>query len=88
MKVTLTIELNLPDDASKLTDAELRELLFEEYVNYVTKCHAIDASNWCAKAKVGSENEDKMGKQIYERHSAWMNYTDLPYWSFQKNLDL
>jgi hypothetical protein len=85
MKVTLTIELNLPDAISKLTDGELGQVLFDNYVNYVTKCHAIDAVKWYAKAKVGSESEDEVGKHIYERHDAWIDYTEQPSWSFKRS---
>ncbi len=74
MKIQLTIELELPaDTAEQLTSyrEDLRSLLFDNYVNYATVSHATDAVEWCAKGKVGSDNEDYSAKLIFQHHKTW-----------------
>jgi hypothetical protein len=84
MKIKLTIELELPDDCNDWADAELQQLLFDEYVNHATCAHLEAATKWCAKAKVGSENEDPGGKQIFEMHKNWGEICGKAQWDFER----
>ena len=81
MKVELKISLELPDNCAKLSKAQLGELLFDAYVNYVTSRHAADALKWCAKARVDCEDEDAGAKRIYEYHELWRDITSNTVWS-------
>ena len=74
MKVTIHIELELPDDTPVILShmhESLTQLVHDTYVNYVTVAHARDATTWCAKAKMGSENEDPGARMIYQHHETW-----------------
>jgi hypothetical protein len=87
MKVKLTIELELPDDVPELTEQGrngLSQLLFDSYVNYVTCKHWEDARHWCAKGKVGSDNEDLSAKLIYQYHNTWGHICRDAKWDFEE----
>jgi hypothetical protein len=84
MKVTLTIELALPDDTPVILDAyeeSLPQLVFDAYVNFTTCSHADAAVQWCAKGKIGSDNEDSSAKQIYQYHNTWRDICRAAKWS-------
>jgi hypothetical protein len=86
MKVKMTIELELPDETPEVL-AEYREslgqLLFDEYVNYATCNHLKDALKWCAKGKVGSDDEDPRAKLIYQHHDTWGDICNNAKWDFE-----
>lgn len=84
MKVQLTIDLILPDDCQEMNDAEISQVLFDGYTNYVTVSHARDAVKWCARGKIGSDNEDKVAKHIYKYHETWRNVADQAVWTFER----
>lgn len=84
MKVKLNIELELPAECDDWSDAELQQLLFDEYVNHATCSHLEDATHWCAKAKVGTDNEDPSGKMIFEMHRTWGGICQNAKWDFEK----
>tara|TARA_Y100000310_G_C20622404_1_gene784087 strand:+ start:302 stop:565 length:264 start_codon:yes stop_codon:yes gene_type:complete len=71
MKVKLNIEIELPDEFSDYSHAEMQQLLFDEYVNTVACSHLRDAVEWCGEARVGTADEDSNKKIIYEHHQAW-----------------
>ena len=87
MKIQLTIELEMPDDTSTqlaATNEELSQLLFDTYVNYVTVSHMSDAVEWCAKGKIGSDDEDARAKAIYQHHKLWGKICRDAKWSFKE----
>lgn len=65
MKIRLTIELDLPDGYSKWPDAELRQLVFDSYVNYNTVAHMEDAI-----ARFG-KTDDAVSRMAYNHHKEW-----------------
>lgn len=84
MKVTLMIELELPDDTFVVPGHEnesLVQLLFDDYVNYVTATHYQDALKWCVRAKLDSDNEDAEAKAIYLHHDRWGNICSKAKWT-------
>lgn len=84
MQVELNIKLDLPDNCQDMSQAELEQLLFDTYVNFVTTRHCIDAVKWCAKAKVGTEQEDVVAKKIFEHHELWADLSSQATWSLKK----
>lgn len=70
MKIKLTIELDVPEFDGQ-SHAEISQNLFDAYTHYVTCSHLEDACHWCAKGRVGSDNEDPTAKSIYEYHNTW-----------------
>lgn len=83
MKVVLSIELDLPVECEKMSKEELRMILYEDYVHYVTLSHSVDAMNWCSRGKIGSDSEDNTAKIIYKHHNTWMDITDNVKWKFK-----
>ena len=86
MKVRLTVELDLPDDFEKYTDRELLELIDGEYFNYITCSHTEDALKWCAKGKIGTENEDPLDKRIFENHAMWSEICKRSKWTIEEKI--
>lgn len=79
MKITLTVELDLPDDMAEWPDPELRQLLFDSYTNYVPLQHLNDSLHWMGKFQ--SSNADL----IADEHKKWYDITKQPKWSFKRN---
>lgn len=51
MKIQLTIVLDLPEETRGWSMGELRQNVFDAYVNYATVCHLRDACKWlCEKS--------------------------------------
>jgi hypothetical protein len=86
MQVELNIKLDLPENCQNMSQAELEQLVFDTYVNFVTKRHSIDAMQWCAKAKVGTENEDVIARRIFEHHELWADLSAQATWSLKKEV--
>lgn len=85
MKIKLTIELDLPDDAPELTDQGLlSQLVFDTYINYATCKHFEDSVNWLAKGKVGSDNECPRTKLLYQHHDIWGKICRNAKWDVEK----
>jgi hypothetical protein len=70
MKLRLVIDLDVPEFDGQ-SDAEVSQNLFDSYTHYVTKKHLEDAMRWCAKGRIGSDNEDATAKAIYNYHNTW-----------------
>jgi hypothetical protein len=86
MKVKLTIELELPDETPGMLKAQqedLGQLLFDVYINYATLRHFRDSLEWCARGKVGSDNEDPRAKLIYQHHDTWGKICQNAKWDFE-----
>lgn len=71
MDIELKIKMKLPDECLEMSDDELRDVLWEAYVKYVTVHHSIDAMKWCCKGKIGTENEDSGAKILMTHHNTW-----------------
>lgn len=67
-KVKLELELDIPG-IENFSDGELAQLIFDEYINFVTVSHLEDASRWCCKSQ--QNPEDVSAKQIWEMHNTW-----------------
>lgn len=70
MKLTLTIELKVPDEIGD-NQAEIDQRIFDSVVNYATCAHLRDAITWCGKAKVDTPEVDQTGKRIMDHHNLW-----------------
>ena len=89
MKVTLTIELDLPDEMQEWSDEELAQVLFDEYVNYVPAGHIYDACKWSANAgKAEREGKSELeiigAKHIATNAQQWYDITKDQRWSFKR----
>lgn len=74
MKVILTIELDIPDDADMLDD-DIEQVLYDSYINYVPLMHSRDALYWLGQ---GDKAWD-----LYNVHQNWSEITTDPKWSFK-----
>lgn len=87
MKVKLTIELELPEGTvvptTEQQSLEFSDVLYDAYVHYVTSQHLMDAVKWCAKGKVGSDNEEPRAKRIYEYHDMWGKICSQAKWGWE-----
>lgn len=86
MKVKLTIELELPSNFPTVLDSledSLSEILFDHYINFATIQHSVEATRWCARGKVGSDDEEPTSKQIYLVHKTWTEICSAAKWSFE-----
>ena len=86
MKIKLIIELELPDQTPEVLEEyneALGQLLFDDYINYVTINHMSDAVEWCSKGRLGSEKEDLAAKQIYQHHKTWGRICRDATWNFE-----
>lgn len=74
MKVTLNIELNLPDFMASFSEAELRQTLFDEYINAVT-CYHVDAILFIQESRLVENLPDVDLNARYEiameHHKRW-----------------
>lgn len=70
MKIKMQIEFEVPG-VDNFSDAEISQLLFDAYTHYTTCKHLEDAMKWCARGRIGMENEDSGAKQIYQYHNTW-----------------
>lgn len=84
MKVTLAIDLDIPDElVSDLPDPFLRELLFDEYINYAALAHIEDSMEWAIIAN--NDNGTYFDpKSIADRHKMWFNIARNSQWTFKR----
>lgn len=68
MKVTLTLELDIPD-IEGYSDEELAQLIFDDYTNFNTCKHMEAAIDWCIRSEKAPQ--DVSAKMIYEHHKLW-----------------
>jgi hypothetical protein len=88
MKVTLTIELELPDDTPVIEGHEfvgLNQLVFDRFVNYAACSHLSDSFSWYSK-HLANPN-DANAKGIYEYHKQWSGICSNATWSMTVNRD-
>lgn len=84
MKVELAIRLDLPDECSKMSDDEISQIIYDNYVNYATCSHLKDSAKWCARGRIGSEDEDVSAKRIYVVHRNWGEICSNASWSMRR----
>lgn len=74
MKIEMTVALDIPD-ADVLGDAELRQALFDSYVNYVTVQHLGEVVRWTASLgrfeSGGDVDMAETARRIVRNHQAW-----------------
>jgi len=81
-KIKLEIELDIPQ-IENYSDAELGQLLFDEYINHATCAHNEAALRWMCKKEITSAG--KTGKNmIIKMHQTWAEICDKAKWSFKK----
>lgn len=68
MKVELTITLELPSDLDSATDPELRQILFDEYINTVVNAHLSRSLN---NAEQAAMNTNPRLDKLYETAGLW-----------------
>ena len=68
MKIQLDIQLDVPG-VEEYSEAELRQLMFDAYVNYVTVQYMSDAIRWHGKDKTIAEYHSNWGK--IARQATW-----------------
>ena len=83
MKIEMTIKLDLPDSCAEMPYEELRQVIYDAYINYAACQHAHDAAKWCAKAKVGSDDEKPVEKKIFQYHDSWRDIASTTVWDFK-----
>lgn len=90
MKIRLTIDLELPPGSEMYSDAMMRQMLFDDYVNYVTCRHFEDAVNAFATSadlerQNGAPNQmSENWKEIGERHETFGRVTAQPQFTVER----
>ena len=84
MKVKLTITLDVGDHMNGFSKPEIIQNIFDDYINYVTVCHARDAVTWCAKDKSFKEQGSNQAELIYKHHDLWRELTQQPVWDLEE----
>jgi len=69
-KVKLEIELDIPD-VSEFSDAEISQLVFDTYTNYVVVQHLQDAMYWLARPTSQDQPSKAADKLISQHHRIW-----------------
>lgn len=85
MKIELQIILDVGDHMVNMSEEEIAQILFDDVVNYSTVNHLGDCIHWCAKGKIGGENEDPNPsfRLLYEHHNLWGEICNNATWSFK-----
>lgn len=74
MKIKLEIELEVPD-VENMTAEQLSQVMWDGYVNYVTRRHAEDALKWCARM-----SRETSAAAIYKHHDTWTDIAASAVW--------
>ena len=78
MIVKLEIQLNLPDIYSKFSEEELKQLIFDEYINYNNVSHLKDALYFLTEIP---EHSKELRKYIVDSHNEWAKICDNAIWN-------
>lgn len=87
MKIELKIALDLPHECQTMSQAELQQLLFDEYVNAITLYHREKAMAWAYQSALEADNPEKLpidnnqAKKLYAHHKLWGDTTNQPVWN-------
>lgn len=87
MKIELKIGLDLPDECQTMSQAELQQLLFDEYINAITLHHREKAMDWAYQSVLEADNPEKLpidnnqAKKLYLHHKLWGDTTSQPEWN-------
>lgn len=76
MKVKLNITLTLPDECRNASAKEFQQMIFDAYINYIRKSHAMDAVKYFSK-------NSKESNKISDYHSLWADITENTLWSIE-----
>lgn len=82
MKLRLVIDMELPDEISDYSDAELRQLVFDAYINYNTCSHLADSVEWLARSQQSPDNA--AAPRIYKHHDTWGDISRNVKWSIER----
>lgn len=78
MDIEIKIKMKLPDECKKMTKKELRSLIYDEYINFVTCQHHFMAVDFGAKGMIGTDKEVKSLCEISKYHTMWGHITASP----------
>lgn len=82
MKLRLTIDIELPDNCAEWSDAELRQVVFDAYINYNTCSHLQDAMKWLVES--GKREDATTAKIIQKHHNDWADISSAAVWSMER----
>ena len=74
MEVELKINLTIPDDAKLVEGQELeslRQLIFDEFINYATCSHLNDSIDWLSNSHSREGEEQLRYNIIAKHHMTW-----------------
>jgi hypothetical protein len=74
--ITLNIELDIPD-AENMTDAELRQLVFDEYVNFAVQSHLERGMDVLT-------GDDRFKEEMLAHHRQWAAICKLAQWNLKR----
>ncbi len=78
MKIKLTIELDLPDTMSDWNDSELRQVVFDEYVNFSTISHLSESIDWKTRG------DSSLNEMIAQKHHDWSKICNSAVWEIDR----
>jgi len=87
MKIKLKITLDLPEECNAMSQAELQQLLFDEYINAITVHHREKAMDWVYQSVLEAGHPEKLpidenqAKKLYLHHKLWGDVTSQPEWN-------
>lgn len=86
MKVTVTIELELPDTLAALPRSEQREQIAIGLVDFARHSHYAESARWESTANVGtaSENQESEEFALYRFHTEWHWILKGASWDFKE----
>jgi hypothetical protein len=79
MKIQLTIELEIPDGQGSIE--ELRQNIFDDYINYAAVKHLSDATKWCGL--VSTHPNPQVADIIWKHHRLWGKICSQPRWDLK-----
>lgn len=78
-RVSITMTLDIPD-IEEYSDAEIRQTLSDNIINFMEKEHQMDALDWLTEAK---GNETSQEHLIYIHHKMWAKVMKGCVWTFK-----
>lgn len=83
MKIKLNITIDFEDMFDGWDRSEISQFIGDEYIQYVCVKHNEDALNEGFRGKIGTENEDKISRIVFDEQVKLAKITDRPKWSFE-----
>lgn len=78
-KVTITMTLDVPE-IEEYSDAEIRQMLSDNVINFMENEHQMSALNWLAEAKGDETSQEHL---IYIYHKMWAKIMKKCTWTFK-----